>query len=267
MKPSSGQWYVDPSVLRPAIAAYPTLQAAVFPAPPTTLTPAQSQDITVYQLLQVSHNSAHTPSGIVSLYQTCSLTKITLLWVTFSQTVPLLLSGNICPPLHSSISLSCHLFLHPFVHPSISSIPSFPPSYREVCHSTSLVCSSGSQLMCSPLRMTPQKVGIILHSSLSLSLNLLTLFIFPPHFSHCTVLLPKPLPPLFLLPSQVPPTSPTSPLSPWQTSLHLQSTSPTSTSSSEGSPPSPSPTLSLPNSSDTQTQQRGKWYMYSPSKP
>ena len=105
----------------------------------------------------------------MSLYQTCSLTKITLLWVTFSQTVPLLLSGNICPPLHSSISLSCHLFLHPFVHSSISSTPSFPPSYREVCHSTSLVCSSGSQLMCSPPRMTPQKVGIILPSSLSLS--------------------------------------------------------------------------------------------------
>ena len=73
MKPSSGQWYVDPSVLRPAIAAYPTLQAAIFPAPPTTLTPAQSQDITVYQLLQVSH-SAHTQSGTMGLYQTCFLT-------------------------------------------------------------------------------------------------------------------------------------------------------------------------------------------------
>jgi len=54
MKESSGRWYVDSSVLRPAVAAYPTLQAAIFPPPPTTLTPAQSQDITVYQLLQVS---------------------------------------------------------------------------------------------------------------------------------------------------------------------------------------------------------------------
>ena len=72
METSSGQWYVDPSILRPTIAAYPTLQAAIFPAPPTTLTPAQSQDITVYQLLQVSH-SAHTQSGTVSLHQTCCL--------------------------------------------------------------------------------------------------------------------------------------------------------------------------------------------------
>ena len=47
-------WYVDPSLMRQAVAAYPSLQAAVFPPPPTTLTPAQSQDITVYQLLQVS---------------------------------------------------------------------------------------------------------------------------------------------------------------------------------------------------------------------
>ena len=73
METSSGQWYVDPSILRPAIAAYPTLQAAIFPAPPTTLTPAQSQDITVYQLLQVSH-SAHTQSGTMGLHQTCFLT-------------------------------------------------------------------------------------------------------------------------------------------------------------------------------------------------
>ena len=57
MKESSGRWYVDPSVLRPAVAAYPTLQAAIFPPPPTTLTPAQSQDITVYQLLQVSRRA------------------------------------------------------------------------------------------------------------------------------------------------------------------------------------------------------------------
>ena len=46
-------WYVDPNVLRPAIAAYPTLLAAIFPPPPTSLTPSQSQDVTVYMLLQV----------------------------------------------------------------------------------------------------------------------------------------------------------------------------------------------------------------------
>ena len=47
-------WYVEPVALKVAVAAYPSLQAAVFPPPPTTLTPAQSQDITVYDLLQVS---------------------------------------------------------------------------------------------------------------------------------------------------------------------------------------------------------------------
>ena len=57
---SAGQpWHADPSVLKPAVAAYPTLQAALFPPPPTTLTPAQSQDITVYQLLQV--RAPHVP--------------------------------------------------------------------------------------------------------------------------------------------------------------------------------------------------------------
>ena len=53
---NSGQpWYVDPTTFRRAIAAYPSLQAAIFPPPPTTATPAQSQDISLYQLLQVSH--------------------------------------------------------------------------------------------------------------------------------------------------------------------------------------------------------------------
>ena len=47
-------WYVDPVSLRLAVSAYPSLQAALFPPPPTTITPAQSQDISVYQLLQVS---------------------------------------------------------------------------------------------------------------------------------------------------------------------------------------------------------------------
>ena len=52
---NSGQpWYVEPATFRRAIAAYPSLQAAIFPPPPTTVTPAHSQDITLYQLLQVS---------------------------------------------------------------------------------------------------------------------------------------------------------------------------------------------------------------------
>ena len=46
-------WYADPRILRQSVAAYPTLQAALFPPPPTNLTPAQSQDVTVYTLLQV----------------------------------------------------------------------------------------------------------------------------------------------------------------------------------------------------------------------
>ena len=52
---NSGQpWYVEPNTFRRAIAAYPSLQAAIFPPPPTSVTPAQSQDISLYQLLQVS---------------------------------------------------------------------------------------------------------------------------------------------------------------------------------------------------------------------
>ena len=47
-------WYADAGVLRQATAAYPSLQAAMFPPAPTSLTPAQSQDITVYELLQAS---------------------------------------------------------------------------------------------------------------------------------------------------------------------------------------------------------------------
>lgn len=46
-------WYVDPDQLKGAFAPYPTLQAAVFPPPTTQLTPADSQDITVYELLKV----------------------------------------------------------------------------------------------------------------------------------------------------------------------------------------------------------------------
>ena len=52
---NSGQpWYVDAATFRRAIAPYPSLQAAIFPPPPTTATPAQSQDISLYQLLHVS---------------------------------------------------------------------------------------------------------------------------------------------------------------------------------------------------------------------
>ena len=53
-KNSSQPWYIEPNMFRRAIAAYPSLQAAIFPPPPTNVTPAQSQDISLYQLLQVS---------------------------------------------------------------------------------------------------------------------------------------------------------------------------------------------------------------------
>lgn len=46
-------WFVDENTLRQVLGAYPTLQAAVFPSRPTKLTPAQSQDVTVYELLKV----------------------------------------------------------------------------------------------------------------------------------------------------------------------------------------------------------------------
>jgi spatacsin len=49
---SNQPWHVEPSSLKSAVAAYPTLQAALFPPPPTSLTAAQSQDISLYQLLQ-----------------------------------------------------------------------------------------------------------------------------------------------------------------------------------------------------------------------
>jgi len=47
-------WYADSAVLKQATSAYTSLQAAIFPPAPTSLTPAQSQDITVYELLQVN---------------------------------------------------------------------------------------------------------------------------------------------------------------------------------------------------------------------
>ena len=51
---SDQPWYVDPVTLRRAVSAYPSLKAALFPSPPTSFSPAHSQDISVYQLLQVS---------------------------------------------------------------------------------------------------------------------------------------------------------------------------------------------------------------------
>ncbi len=52
---NSGQpWFVDPLALRRSVSAYPSLQAALFPPPLTSLSPSHSQDISVYQLLQVS---------------------------------------------------------------------------------------------------------------------------------------------------------------------------------------------------------------------
>jgi spatacsin len=45
-------WYIDPVVLKGSLGAYPSLQAAIFPPPPTKLSPAQSQDVTVYELLK-----------------------------------------------------------------------------------------------------------------------------------------------------------------------------------------------------------------------
>ncbi|XP_064396222.1 spatacsin-like isoform X6 [Halichondria panicea] len=50
---NSGQpWFVDPLALRRSVSAYPSLQAALFPPPLTSLSPSHSQDISVYQLLQ-----------------------------------------------------------------------------------------------------------------------------------------------------------------------------------------------------------------------
>lgn len=46
-------YHADPDQLRQSLAPYPTLQAAVFPSPPTRLTPAESQDVSVYELLKV----------------------------------------------------------------------------------------------------------------------------------------------------------------------------------------------------------------------
>ena len=74
MAPSSSEqpWHVDSSVLKSSVAAYPTLQAALFPPHSTSFTAAQSQDITVYQLLQVTAPAAHA----VHVYTHCILVHV-----------------------------------------------------------------------------------------------------------------------------------------------------------------------------------------------
>lgn len=57
-------WYAESATILQAIAAYPSLQAAIFPPSPTSLTPSQSQDITLYELLQVV---VHFPVNVVSI--------------------------------------------------------------------------------------------------------------------------------------------------------------------------------------------------------
>eukprot|EP00731_Ephydatia_muelleri_P024048 Em0016g319a len=49
-------YYVDRNVLERALEPYPTLKAAISPPPESTTSPAQTQDITVYQLLEVQSN-------------------------------------------------------------------------------------------------------------------------------------------------------------------------------------------------------------------
>lgn len=78
IKNSSQPWYVEPNLFRRAIAAYPSLQAAIFPPPPTTVTPAQSQDISLYQLLQVSNCILSLFKDLVSL---CN--KLRMAWPFF----------------------------------------------------------------------------------------------------------------------------------------------------------------------------------------
>jgi hypothetical protein len=57
----SQPWYTESGSMLRSIAAYPSLQAAIFPPLPTSLTPVQSQDISLYELLQVTiENSVYT---------------------------------------------------------------------------------------------------------------------------------------------------------------------------------------------------------------
>ncbi|XP_019859323.1 PREDICTED: spatacsin-like [Amphimedon queenslandica] len=45
-------WYINETLLKQSLAAYPTLQAAIFPSRQTKLTPSESQDVTLYELLK-----------------------------------------------------------------------------------------------------------------------------------------------------------------------------------------------------------------------
>ncbi|KAL5483983.1 hypothetical protein EMCRGX_G020408 [Ephydatia muelleri] len=57
-------YYVDRNVLERALEPYPTLKAAISPPPESTTSPAQTQDITVYQLLEGS-----VPFSVHKLFQ------------------------------------------------------------------------------------------------------------------------------------------------------------------------------------------------------
>ena len=46
-------WSIDEGLLKQSLAAYPTLQAAIFPSRQAKLTPSESQDVTLYELLKV----------------------------------------------------------------------------------------------------------------------------------------------------------------------------------------------------------------------
>ena len=46
-------WFINETLLKQSLAAYPTLQAAIFPSRQTKLTPSESQDVTLYELLKV----------------------------------------------------------------------------------------------------------------------------------------------------------------------------------------------------------------------
>lgn len=48
------EWFVSKDVLQKVLVPHPKLRAAIFPPPPKKGTPAETQDISVYHLLQVN---------------------------------------------------------------------------------------------------------------------------------------------------------------------------------------------------------------------
>jgi len=48
-------WYIHDASLKTALAAYPKLQDAVFPMLPSNSSTTKAQDVTVYNLLQVTY--------------------------------------------------------------------------------------------------------------------------------------------------------------------------------------------------------------------